>query len=269
MDQGEGRIGVPLTIGEPDANGWRPVFGHAAVWGTCHIGFRGTCVQPPESVAAYAHFHVGEVLCAGGERMPTGTLVLGLDHAAQQLAAPEARDHYAHTGMAWADVRASNGDHGVWVSGVVRPTVTDEQLHVIRASALSGDWRSIGGHLEMVGIQSVNVPGFPIARQVLAAAGLQAIVSPELRAHYDRSGAVTALAAAGIVRPARAVLDQLAASGTVVCAPCTAAAPALTLQDVFTELTGVRGLMETLELRTRHLITAERDALRARLSTRR
>src|SRR5205085_943051 len=44
----------------------------------------------------------------------------------------------------------------------------------LRASAPSGDWRRIGGNLELVGLLAVNVPGFPVPRpQVLTAAGGQ------------------------------------------------------------------------------------------------
>lgn len=264
--QGRSRVAIPLTICEPDADGWRQVYGHAAAFGTCHVGYRGECVQPPTSPSGYAAFHTGEVLAANGERIATGVLVLALDHAGHDLAAPGARDHYAHTGMGWANVRASDGVHGVWTAGYVREGVTEDVVNVARASALSGDWRTIDGRLEMVGCQSVNVPGFPIARQALAAAGLQQLETVELRARYQH-GELYALAAAGMVRPTQARLVALAASGTVDCAPCAQIEPP-TIQDVLSELSSVQSTLSALDLRTRHLIPAAREALSARMGTR-
>lgn len=258
------RVAIPLTIERGD-DGIRRVYGHAAAWGTCHIGFRGQCVEPPPSLTNYANYHVGAVLSAEGETVPTGTLVLGLDHAGHQLAAPDARDHYAHTGMAWADVRAKDGDHGVWVCGVLRDSVTDELERVVRASVLSGDWRTIDGNLDMVGCQSVNVPGFPIARQALAAAGLQhELVTVKLASRWH-DGALVSLAAAGVVMPGKPQLASLAASGAVHCAPCAAAADP-TLHDVMSELAAVTASLSQLELRTRHLVGDGVARLRAQIA---
>ena len=76
--------------------------------------------------------------------MNTGALVVGCDHADLALFAPEARDHYAHAGLAWADVRIVDGQHGPWISGQVRPGLTDDQLATLNASSVSGDWRNLG-----------------------------------------------------------------------------------------------------------------------------
>jgi hypothetical protein len=63
--------------------------------------------------------------------------------------------------------------------------VSESQVAALRAGALSGDWREIRGHLELVAALVVNVPGFPIPRVGLAAsAGIQ-----------------SALVAAGMVLP--------------------------------------------------------------------
>ena len=198
VEQPDGGMAVPVTIAtRPD--GTRVVFGHAARWEQCHVGFPGQCVTAPESQAGYSHFHVGEVETADGSRVATGTLTIGTDHAAAELRAPAARDHYANTGLAWADVRATNGAFGVWVSGVVRDDVTDAQLALIRASSLSGDWRRIAGHLEFIAALSVNVPGFPIARETVTAAGTVLASALTASAFVD-AGVQMSLTASGIVQ---------------------------------------------------------------------
>ncbi|MET0351214.1 MAG: hypothetical protein ABW067_15590, partial [Rhizobacter sp.] len=51
----------------------------------------------------------------------------------------------------------------IWVSGAV--TSQDEtKLAELRRSPLSGDWRNIGGRLELVAALAVNTPGFPVPR---------------------------------------------------------------------------------------------------------
>jgi hypothetical protein len=210
VEQPDGGLAVPFTVAER-GDGARVVFGHAARWGQCHVGYPGTCVSAPDSPSAYAHFHHGEVVCADGSRAATGTLTIGCDHAAAELRAPEARDHYANSGLAFADVRASSGALGVWVSGVLRPDVTDAQLRLIRASSLSGDWRRIGGALEFIGALAVNVPGFPIAREAVTAA-IPARVPIDARSRwvlpqaqlvasaYVDDGVQLSLTAAGVVQ---------------------------------------------------------------------
>jgi hypothetical protein len=82
-----------------------------------------------------------------------------------------------------ADVSVGNDAHGIWVAGSVRPGTPVERIHELRASGqVSGDWRNIGGHLRLVGLLAVNVPGFPV---------------PKVRAKYT-GGHQLALVAAGL-----------------------------------------------------------------------
>lgn len=194
VEQEDGSLAMPLHIGDDGR-----VMGHVARWGQCHVGFLDECVEPPVSSDGYPGFRVGHVLAAGGEDVATGTLVAGCDHAARHLRAAEARDHYAHNGMAWADVTISNGVFGPWACGVLRPDVTELQLRVLRASSLSGDWREIDGRLELIAALAVNVPGFGIARRALAASGLGDRPDPKGGA-YTQDGRVVSLVAAGRVR---------------------------------------------------------------------
>lgn len=144
------------------------VYGHAAMWGTCHTGFADRCVTPPPE-PDYSFFTTGEVMTAGGHRVAVGQITLGTSHAPTTgLSVARAVDHYGDTGTAVADVAAGADDHGIWVAGAVRPGVPTEHMQALRASALSGDWRRIGGHLRMVALLAVNVPGFPIPRVTTA-----------------------------------------------------------------------------------------------------
>lgn len=249
VTQPDGGLGVPVTFTERKW-GWQ-VFGHAARWGQCHIGYLDECVTAPPSNAAYAHYHVGAVECSDGSQVSTGALTANCDHAAAHLLAPEARDHYAHSGMAFADVRATNGELGVWISGALRPSITDDQLRVLRASSLSGDWRRIGADLEFIAALAVNVPGFPIAREVMGSIGLPR-ASLAASAHVD-NGQVMSLVASGVVQRCgdcqRRAMSGLRHIGDGIGGP--AADYAETLR-----------LLRTLELRTRHLVpTAAEHAL--------
>lgn len=198
-----GALAVPLQV---TAAG--EVFGHGGFWSQCHVGYRGECVSPPPSEANYEHFHVGSTVTASGEVLATGTLTIGTDHAAHNLRAGAARDHYANTGLGWAAVRATNGIYGPWFSGSVFADVTEEQLQVIRASAMSGDWRRIGRGLEMIGLLSVNTPGFPIVREVMVADGriLHVAATPRPGAWVE-AGVQQTLVASAIVRGRHAAGD--------------------------------------------------------------
>lgn len=161
------------------------VFGHLATWGTCHIGFKDACTTPPQSMSDYAYFQTGAVLTTDGE-VAVGQITVDTGHAGLSLSARPAAAHYDDTGTAVADVCAGEDEHGIYIAGAVRSSATPEQVARLRASALSGDWRTIGGNLELVAALAVNVPGFPIPRTSLAASG----------------GQQTALVAAGIVEVA-------------------------------------------------------------------
>ena len=144
------------------------VTGHVAVWGSCHIGFTDQCVTPPSSATSYAHFLTGEVLCEDGSRVPVGQITLGTGHAPLNANAARAAIHYDHTGSAVADVTAGEDEHGIWVSGALRPGVSPEQVRTLMASDVSGDWRRIGSGLELVAVLAVNVPGFGKVRVGMA-----------------------------------------------------------------------------------------------------
>lgn len=158
------------------------VYGHAALWGTCHIGQEGVCVTPPHE-EAHPYFMTGNVWTEDGASVGVGQITVGTGHAPLSYGYRAAADHYDNTGAAVADVAVGNDAHGIWVAGSIRPGTSESRIHELRAAGqVSGDWRRIGGNLRLVGLLAVNVPGFPV---------------PKLKTHLT-SGQQLALVAAGI-----------------------------------------------------------------------
>jgi hypothetical protein len=190
---------TPLSISEDGQ-----VFGHLCGWETCHVGYGSTCVTPPHSASSYAHFLTGEVLTDDGGSVPVGQITLGGGHADSRSSAKAAMAHYDSTSAAVVDVSAGEDEHGIWLAGHLRDGVTDAQVEALRASALSGDWRTIGGNLELIAALAVNSPGFSVPRvrvaassgtQVsLVAAGAMHVTQPEVSFDMDQFTETIALA---------------------------------------------------------------------------
>jgi hypothetical protein len=162
---------TPLTI-DPDGR----VYGHIAAWHVNHIGMpRST--RPPRSKSKYSYFHTGVIRTDSGKDMPVGQLTLAGGHANLSASAAQAAKHYDDTASAIADVHAGEDDYGIYVAGSLRPEATEAQIRALRASAPSGDWRPINGTLELVAVCQVNVPGFPIARALVASGKVMALVA--------------------------------------------------------------------------------------------
>lgn len=164
-------------------------YGHLCLWQTCHLSYQEECVQPPHHhrgsdpnhceicgrsgdepnhpVAGYRYFTLGEARSDQGMRVDVGQVTYRTGHAPLKIGAQSAVAHYDNTGTCGADVRVGEDEHGCWLAGAVR-SLDDECLREFRGAKLSGDWRLIKGHLELVGILSVNVPGFPVPRARVA-----------------------------------------------------------------------------------------------------
>lgn len=186
-----GNWACPLTIEESGR-----VYGHVAPWHDCHIGRPDVCTTCPPSATGYAHFMLGEVRPAGCDcdAVPVGQITIGTGHAPLEMSANEARAHYDDTGTAIVDVFVGEDAHGPWYAGALREGVTEEQVRIARAAGqVSGDWRRIGGNLELVGLLIVNVAGFPI---------------PRVRARVA-SGHQTALVAAGAIAMGKVVDERM------------------------------------------------------------
>ncbi len=242
VEQADGSLACPLYIGDDGQ-----LYGHLARVDQCHVSFLNECVTPPMDVAG---FHIGETVCDDGTRLATGPLIVSTDHPAKNLAAADALDAYAHTGLAWADARVTPGVFGNWCAGAVRPGVSDELLRVLRGSALSGDWRELydaPGVLSLIATLTVSVPGFPIRRALAASAGVEV---PEARQSVlVRGGRIVAASGFGLVRPCS------------TCGQAKAKGPAGQA-----DLAAIRHTLALLERRTRHLAAPAAEALRARLT---
>jgi hypothetical protein len=164
---------APLTVAHDPFTGLDRVFGHIAPWGECHVGLPG-CVTAPASLTNYAHFHTGSQAVQGGQSVPVGTLVTGPRHASPQDAFRAAQQHYDDLDAAVARVVAGEDEFGIWVAGWMLPDANPARVEQFLASPVSGDWRNVGGSLELIAVCSVNAPGFPVPRaRVAFANGVQ------------------------------------------------------------------------------------------------
>lgn len=184
---------TPLTITDDGR-----IYGHAALHNSCHLGFE-TCVTPPKSSTGYAWFKTGILLADDGTEHAVGQITMNTGHAGTALNPSQTLAHYDNTGMAVADVAAGEDAHGIWVAGALRPGVTDEQIRTLRASPLSGDWRRVGGNLELVALLAVSVPGFPVPRGLVASGRQESLQLP--------APSLGALVAAGFTPSAPDVID--------------------------------------------------------------
>lgn len=153
---------TPITVSDSGR-----VFGHIAGWETCHVGLPG-CVTPPSSMSGYSYFHVVDQPTLEGPVVPVGTLVAGPRHADAQASFQAAQAHYDDPAAAVAKVVAGEDEFGIWVAGWMLPRASPQAVDVFRSSAVSGDWRRIGGALEMIAVCSVNAGGFPVPKARVA-----------------------------------------------------------------------------------------------------
>lgn len=172
---------TPLTLTDDGR-----IFGHYALWGTCHTGMQGVCLTPEELRSPdgeYPMFHLGAVRTAEGSLVSVGQITLGTGHASTdpRVSAWAAKEHYDNTGTATCDVRVGEDDYGFWLNGAVRPGVTPQTVRELQGAKLSGDWREPiwDGGMRLVGLLACNVPGFPVERpHAVAASGrLRAVVA--------------------------------------------------------------------------------------------
>ena len=152
--------GAPLTVTEDGR-----VYGHATLRTRCH-GAYAACLPPPDHGGDLANFLIGD---ATGSGVPTGVITLDTTHGVTADGGVKSHDHLADTGRAVADVTAGFDQHGMWVSGKLRPGLTDRELAALRGSTLSGEWHPIGGKPRLVGILAVNSPGYLVQRHGIAA----------------------------------------------------------------------------------------------------
>ena len=179
-----------LEMAEPDeATPWTVLasgqaYGHIGLWESCHTGFLNStlteCIRPPRSESGYAWFHTGSVETDDGAMVAAGVVTYNGTHAPTNMNLQAAAAHYDNTSKVGAVVRATNGRHGIWLSGAAVPGA---DLIALRANPPSGDWRPWKGSLEMIAALAVPVQGFPVPRAQLAlsASGISALILPGLQ----------------------------------------------------------------------------------------
>ena len=161
---------------EPDTG---RVYGHLAPAGACHVGYKESCVSPPESLTDYSLFHrypvntTGGLVDAGRLTLGHGTVGSGCDHAACSRLDDHACGGFTfseavahHDGMKTiAHVRVGTDDHGIWFAGVAEAGLTPEDVQVMSRRKVSGDWRAHGTGMELTEILALSSenPGFPVA----------------------------------------------------------------------------------------------------------
>ncbi len=138
-------------------------------------------------------------------------MTLSGGHASLSLSARDAVKHYDDTNSAVCDLAAGEDQHGIWVSGALRPGLSPEKVRAFRAASPSGDWRPINGKLELVAVCAVNVPGFPVASAMVAAGGmvtaLVAAGTAPLMAERDSRFAAAGISTEDIAQVVRTTID--------------------------------------------------------------
>lgn len=151
----------PLTVTDDGR-----VYGHLALWNQCHRSSVESCEMAPHSKSGYAYFHTGAITTDDGRKVSVGRITVGGGHASVSpyLGTKGAIKHYDESGTVGAFVRATDGNYGIWLSGVVRSDCPAERVRDMEANPPSGDWREENGRLELCAALSVPVAGFPVPR---------------------------------------------------------------------------------------------------------
>lgn len=172
---------IPVKVSQPDANGYRNIFGIAAPRGVCHrssIEGGGSCFQFPGDVDRnLGHFHTGmEIALDDGSTIRPGALTSGGLHVDVSLAnrgvsAREVNRHREDTNQILALVHAWDTPYGLAINGVVAANVDEHRLLQALAGAPSVEMWPAGRGRTLVGIHVVPTPAWP----VVASAGGSAI----------------------------------------------------------------------------------------------
>lgn len=162
------------------------IFGNLAGPG-CHLAKPNQCLTVGVTSRDFTLFHHGGddpdggIVTAEGTRIRVGALTLSGGHAGLRASADEAMAHYDDPARVGAFLRAGwDTVHNLpYIAGAVLPRVSEEDLQVMRALGVSGDWRvkedwrTIDGKRTLVGLALVPVPGWPVAwRQAIVASGV-------------------------------------------------------------------------------------------------
>lgn len=153
FNRAEADIAHPIVVDEPDKDGWIPVYGHLCQWRKMTRDSKGVLRNPPRGYDNYANFMKPKAVLTDNGWAAAGPITLLGGHVSLHEAANKIEN-------VWADVNAKDGKHGVWVCGVMRPHIAQDEIETYRARAsqISGYWS--GGVLRL--ISSVTTPGYPV-----------------------------------------------------------------------------------------------------------
>lgn len=150
------------------------VYGHAALFGSCHVGFQDVCVTIPEEDPGYAWFNRFPVDTADGGVVWAGRLTVGGRHPGLSMTASQTMAAYDAKAVA-ADVRVSRDKFGLLLAGPIRTDLDEGAKRVLSRRKVSGDWRETPAGLSLVEILALSPgprqhsePGFPVATHVTA-----------------------------------------------------------------------------------------------------
>ena len=153
---------TPLTVTEDGQ-----IYGHLALWDSCHIGFDNMCVTPPRDGTDYAEFHAqSRTPTDDGALLPTGVITVDGSHADLSFDPQRTIRHYDSTATVGGYVRAGDDDYGPWIAGALAPDLDDSVVEKLRRLSLSGDWRPRNNRHILVAALAVPVPGFSIKAHV-------------------------------------------------------------------------------------------------------
>lgn len=182
------------------------VSGHIADWVSCHLGLPG-CTTAPASMTGYAHFLTKPQRTSDGTTVPVGVLTAGEGHADPKFGIRPAQDHYDRPELAVAKVFAGEDEHGIWVSGWILPYADPTRVQMLRDLDVSGDWRQVGGNLELIAACAVNTGAFTQPRHVyfsLERGGQQTLIGRFARRSDDVSRETSTPGPGPVVDDARA-----------------------------------------------------------------
>jgi hypothetical protein len=204
------------------------VYGHVAPHGTCHVGFRDTCVTPPldPQGGSYARMHRYPVQTQDGGTVWAGRLTVGGRHPELNLTASQAIAMYEGKTTA-AHIVVREDEFGFSINGPLNPALTPGERAILERRtatgerAVSGDWREYEEGLSMIDVLALSPgprqhsePGFPVttyvrngrqvaltasfgvggvARSGATAADMTAAIRATMRAEAERERALTTL----------------------------------------------------------------------------
>lgn len=153
------------------------VSGHLFPWEACHAAVKDYCAKPYRSQSGYAEFHQSHVRLDNGEKLRVGRLTVGGGHGPVGEGMGPALEHYDNVTTCWALVRATEGEHGLWVSGMVNKQAPENMVRQAATAPHSAHWERVAGYPELIAAHAVNTPGFPLIQKKADRQGDLALVA--------------------------------------------------------------------------------------------